>query len=135
MKNQKIILIIFFFLIIKTHFGQTPLDTMLVFNHKAPVMNNGQAVYCLKDILLSDTLMTNMPDLKILSFYCATKCIGEDTQCISKNGLINGTIKAYFKRCITYFPSKIFFEEIEAIDKNGNKIILHRKAITIYKKE
>lgn len=135
MKKLKLFLIISLFFINKTHFGQTPLDTMLVFNHKAPVIINGQKEYCLKDILLSDTLMTNIPDLKILSFYCATRCIGEDTQCTSKNGLINDTIKAYFKRCISYFPSKIYFEDIEALDKNGNKIILHRKAITIYKKE
>jgi hypothetical protein len=134
MNRIKIIFTISMLICMNSLFAQAKKDTLLVFNHRFPIMHEGIAVYYLEDLLAADTVMTNIRGLRITVFSLTTNCIGSDLVYTSFNGVMTTDMKAYLKDCIKGFPHKVWFGDITMIDGNGQVLRFQEKVITLYKK-
>ena len=83
----------------------------------------------LQDILDTDTLKTTNPDLTITGFTCSSIC-SIDWEVKHNSNILSITAKNYIKNCAKD-NSRLFFDNIRAINSEGNLIYLGSRTIKI----
>jgi len=99
---------------------------MLVFNDS--LSNN--SVYDLQDILNTDTVKTNNSDITITGFICSSICY-IDWSVKHQSNILSSTAKNYIKNCAKKNNSKVYFDNIKAINEEGRLISLGNRVIRI----
>ena len=122
---KKFIFLIVFFLISLNSFAQNYNNVKLVFNNKQA---NGNICY-LQDILDTDTLKTNYKDLTITGFVCSSIC-SIDWELKHNSNILSTTAKKYIKNCVKN-NSRLYFDNIKAVTKEGRTISLNSIALRI----
>lgn len=123
---EKIISITLILLIGLSSFAQDYDGVMLVFNDKF----NAGSVYKLQDILDTDTVKTNLEDLVLTGFSCSSVC-QIDWEVKHKSNILSSTAKHYIKICAKRNYSKLYFDNIRAINNDGRLISLGSRVIRI----
>jgi len=118
---------IIIFAIITTIFSysQDYSNVALVFNDSLPA----SSIYKLQDILDTDTIKTNDPNIVIVGFTCSSIC-SIDWEVKHKSNILSSTAKKYIKSCAKG-NSKLYFDNIRARNKNGIIISLGSRAIRL----
>lgn len=133
MRQAIYILLILLFSVtcIKAH-GQNSNDTIvLLLNKQYPEKNDGKTIYNLTDLLATDTLTTNIPDLTITVFSCMPICKGSDIEMTCNDGVISKRIKEYILDCSKDYTGLyiVNFEFIKAINSKGEELLIGPKLI------
>ena len=106
-------------------FAQDYDELMLVFNNKFPATKG----YNLQDILKTDTLKTNNPDIIITGFICSSMC-SIDWSVKHNSNILSSPAKKYIKYC-TKNHGSLYFANITAITKEGKPVNLGSRIIRI----
>ncbi len=97
----------------------------LVFNDSL----TNSSIYNLQNILDTDTLKTNKPNLTITGFVCSSIC-SIDWEVKHNSNILSSTAKKYIKSCAKN-NSRLYFDRIRAINSEGKIISLGKIVIRI----
>ncbi len=97
----------------------------LVFNDSLPV----STFYRLQDILDTDTIKTNNPDVVIVSFKCSSIC-SIDWAVEHRSNILGKGAKHYIKICAKR-NSKLYFDDIRARTSEGRLIRIGNRVIRL----
>ena len=102
-------------------------NVRLVFNDSL----SNSSIYNLQNILDTDTLKTNNPNLTITSFVCSSICY-VDWEVKHSSNILSNMAKKYIKSCAKN-NSKLYFDNIMAINREGRVISLGNRVIRVKK--
>lgn len=113
-------------------FSQNIKDTLLIFNNKTPLkIKKHQFVYYIEDIIATDSVKINLSGYKITEFTVTSNCQTNYVDLWQKtnNGcILDSGIKNILSSCIDYNSNSgfiiVYFEDVKAIDKSGNYILI-----------
>lgn len=102
-------------------------NVRLVFNDSL----TNSSIYNLQNILDTDTLKTNNPNLTITGFVCSSICY-VDWEVKHNSNILSNMAKKYIKSCAKN-NSKLYFDNIMAINREGRVISLGNRVIRVKK--
>ena len=102
-------------------------NVRLVFNDSL----TNSSIYNLQNILNTDTLKINNPDLTITGFNCSSIC-SIDWEVKHNSNILSNMAKKYIKSCAKN-NSKLYFDNIMAINREGRVISLGNRVIRVKK--